>query len=54
MKMEVSFYVNIPAVTTRKEAIEWIKFRTGASCSMNISNPLEDYDLEAMDLEVKV
>jgi len=50
MKLKVSFEVQIPANATQQEAIEWVKYEIGATCSISMDNPLEDSDLMASNV----
>ena len=51
---KVEFTVEIPVDGVDESQIrEWILFRLHSSCSMLENNPLADYDIEAMDVEIE-
>jgi len=44
-KIKVEFEVTLPVEATLQEAIEWAEYNVNARASLNLSNPLADYEL---------
>jgi len=52
MEKEVKINVVAPVECTEEQFEEWVKYCTGYTGSININNPLHEYDLDATYVDV--
>jgi hypothetical protein len=48
--VSVRFEFAMPAAATREQVDEWIAYVTGARSSCMLTNPLLDFDLQALEM----
>jgi hypothetical protein len=53
VRVIVEMIVEIPCSATQEEVEQWIKFETGYTGSLNLDNPLSDYELETKSVSVR-
>jgi hypothetical protein len=52
MTKEILITVTAPINCTEDQFMEWIEYCTGASSSINVRNPLHEYDMGAENVEI--
>ena len=54
IQYNVGLVLDVPDVgATEQQVEEWVKFQTGYTCEILMSNPLEGHDLDANWIEVE-
>ena len=50
--VRVSFNFTLPIEVAEADLREWLEFELGGRCDMSGENPLRDYDVEGLGLEL--